>query len=155
MTLYDAVLFKSKERFPNEKVVLGEDGLTLFNVLADVKRMVMVDDVVYLYRTNEASCSQELYSHPEKELKADIDFTEALTEFIEQHCFPNIKHLKYYVVDNIYGKFIGTEYFKQHRGKLIWIYLKYFCLNPNVQMVVFRFNWKKWVKMWLALVKMI
>lgn len=153
-TLFDSSIFKMANHFPDDKVILGEDGLTLFSILLQTDKMIYVDEIVYWYRVNEHGCSGKLYSDPEKELQADIDFTAELVKLIARFPEKKCSWLKYYAADNIYGKFLRTEYFQNNREHLKYLYKSYYCKDLSVQSIVWKINWKKWGRMWLAWWKM-
>lgn len=148
-TLYSRQLFSGPCPFPPEKVILGEDSLTLFEVMLRTERAVFVKDIVYYYRDNPESVSHYLYSNPDKELAADTDYTLALIDFINKHRKKKLTSLKFLVIDNLYNKTVKTSYFRQHRPFLLRIYFRFFVFSLPVQIMAWKSNWKKWVRLWL------
>ncbi len=149
MTLYDRSLFRDPSPFPPEKIILGEDALTFFELLLRTKKAVYTNKIVYYYRDNAVSVSHRLYAHSEKELVADIDYTLGLIDFINKYKNQKLFYLKYLAADNIYGKISKSSFFKEHKSFIINTYLRFFIFSLPVQVIVWKINWKKWLKMWL------
>ncbi len=140
----------SPDIWPDTKVKVGEDALTLFTLLLKVKKVLLIPDCVYLYRMQDQSVSHTAKKNLEYQSKIYFDFLVELDKFIKTHRDKNLAQLQMLITDIIFHKISNSRIIKNNRKLLISLYIRHFVFSLDCQKIYWNFSWKNWVWMWIA-----
>jgi len=140
----------SPDIWPDTKVKVGEDALTLFTLLLKVKKVLLIPDCVYLYRMQDQSVSHTAKKNLEYQSKIYFDFLVELDKFIKTHRDKNLAQLQMLITDIIFHKISNSRIIKNNRKLLISLYIRHFVFSLGCQKIYWNFSWKNWVWMWIA-----
>jgi len=67
---------------------VGEDSLTLFDLLLKTNKVVLIPDIVYFYRMQNASVTHKMEKEPLKKAESYLHYIIGLDSFIEKRRGP-------------------------------------------------------------------
>jgi glycosyltransferase, family 2 len=136
--------------WPKPQIRVGEDSLTLFDLLLKTHKVVLIPDIVYFYRMQNASVMHKIEKDPRKKAELFLQYTIGLDSFIRNNNEKDLSPLRMLVVDSIFNKFSSCGIFSQNRKLLLEMYIRHFVFSLGCQKIYWNFSWKNWVWMWIA-----
>ena len=136
--------------WPKPQIRVGEDSLTLFDLLLKTHKVVLIPDIVYFYRMQNASVMHKIEKDPRKKAELFLQYTIGLDSFIRNNNEKDLSPLRMLVVDSIFNKFSSCRIFSQNRKLLLEMYIRHFVFSLGCQKIYWNFSWKNWVWMWIA-----
>ena len=91
--------------WPKPQIRVGEDALTLFDLLLKTNKVVLIPDIVYFYRMQNASVMHKIEKDPRKKAELFLQYTIGLDSFIRDNNEKDLSPLRMLVVDSIFNKF--------------------------------------------------
>lgn len=70
--------------WPKPQIKVGEDSLTLFDLLLKTNKVVLIPDIVYFYRMQNASVTHKMEKEPLKKAESYLQYIIGLDSFIEK-----------------------------------------------------------------------
>ena len=139
--------------WPKPQIRVGEDALTLFDLLLKTNKVVLIPDIVYFYRMLNASVIHKIEKDPRKKAELFLQYTIGLDSFIRDNNEKDLSPLRMLVVDSIFNKFSSCGIFPQNRRLLLEMYIRHFVFSLGCQKIYWKFSWKNWIWMWIACCK--
>lgn len=139
--------------WPKPQIRVGEDALTLFDLLLKTNKVVLIPDIVYFYRMQNASVMHKIEKDPRKKAELFLQYTIGLDSFIRDNNEKDLSPLRMLVVDSIFNKFSSCGIFSQNRRLLLEMYIRHFVFSLGCQKIYWKFSWKNWIWMWIACYK--
>lgn len=136
--------------WPKPQIRVGEDSLTLFDLLLKTNKVVLIPDIVYFYRMQNTSVMHKIEKDPRKKAELFLQYTIGLDSFIRNNNEKDLSPLRMLVVDSIFNKFSSCGIFSQNRKLLLEMYIRHFVFSLGCQKIYWNFSWKNWVWMWIA-----
>lgn len=136
--------------WPKPQIRVGEDSLTLFDLLLKTNKVVLIPDIVYFYRMQNTSVMHKIEKDPRKKAELFLQYTIGLDSFIRNNNEKDLSPLRMLVVDSIFNKFSSCGIFSQNRKLLLEMYIRHFVFSLGCQKIYWNFSWKNWVWMWIS-----